>query len=369
MVFCGDGKLKDGNETTAQFREFLKLVPSDMLGNYTQECLQDTFQDNGLALQDIVNQIGMRLGFSVHYGVYRGSQKTIGFDGLWKSDDNHAILVEVKTTDAYRIDLDTIMEYRNKLAAQGTLNADQTSILIVVGREDTGGLEAQVRGSKHAWEIRLISTDSLLKMLALKEKLDDAQTIYKINEILKPQEFTRIDKLVDLMFATAQDVEEDDVEEVDIEKGEKKRPEKKFSPVNFHQDCVVKIEKKLGISLLKQSRSAYDCEEHKTGLILAVSKAHAAGVHQKYWFAFHPYYKTFLDKYETSYVAFGCGSDKLTLLLKYRIFKTYLDHLWFTTKKDGSIYWHVVIHEDQNRLELQLPKKDEYLDLKENIVR
>ncbi len=41
----------------------------------------------------------------------------------------------------------------------------KSSILIVVGRQDTGDLEAQVRGSRHAWEIRLISVDALLQLM------------------------------------------------------------------------------------------------------------------------------------------------------------------------------------------------------------
>jgi len=35
-------------------------------------------------------------------------------------------------------------------------------VLIVVGRQDTGELEAQIRGSRHAWDIRLISAEALL---------------------------------------------------------------------------------------------------------------------------------------------------------------------------------------------------------------
>ena len=46
--------------------------------------------------------------------------------------DERSIVVEVKTTDAYRIDLDTIAGYRGSLKAAGKVK-DRSSMLIVVG--------------------------------------------------------------------------------------------------------------------------------------------------------------------------------------------------------------------------------------------
>ena len=66
-------------------------------------------------------------------------------------------MVEVTTTDAYRIDLETLAGYRRGLIASGQITEPESSMLIVVGRKDTGDLEAQIRGSRHAWDIRLVS--------------------------------------------------------------------------------------------------------------------------------------------------------------------------------------------------------------------
>ena len=63
------------------------------------------------------------------------------------------------------------------------------SILIVVGREDTGALEAQVRGSRYAWDIRLISVERLLKLLQISEKSDDPSTLNQIRQLLQPFEW------------------------------------------------------------------------------------------------------------------------------------------------------------------------------------
>jgi hypothetical protein len=151
---AGDGKLRDDNKTSEEFREFLTTIPSDMLVKYANECLgPEKFPEGGCALQDVINEVGRRLGFKVQNGLYRGKVNEIGNDGLWKSDDGSSIILETKTTDAYTINLETLADYRKKLAAEKQIELEKSSILIVVGRNETDSLEAQVRGSRHAWDI------------------------------------------------------------------------------------------------------------------------------------------------------------------------------------------------------------------------
>jgi hypothetical protein len=65
--------------------------------------------------------------------------------------------------------------YKEKLVASDRISKD-ASMLIVVGREDTGALEAQVRGSRYAWGMRLISIEGLIKLVQIKEKSDEPAT-------------------------------------------------------------------------------------------------------------------------------------------------------------------------------------------------
>jgi hypothetical protein len=103
ISIAGEGKLLDGNSTSAEFRELLSNVPSSQLKQYAQQCLNDKFDGSGFALQDIVNQVAVRLGFQVKEGRYRGQRGQYGHDGLWTLSNGHTIIVEVKTTDAYSI--------------------------------------------------------------------------------------------------------------------------------------------------------------------------------------------------------------------------------------------------------------------------
>ena len=116
------------------------------------------------------------------------------------------IVVEVKTSDAYRINLDTVANYRECLIRE-TRISDISSILLVVGRQDTGDLEAQIRGSKHAWDTRVISAESLINLVKIKESADEDTTITKIRSLLTPFEYTRLDNIIDIMFTATRDVE------------------------------------------------------------------------------------------------------------------------------------------------------------------
>jgi hypothetical protein len=165
---AGSGDLRDNSDCAQELREYLSQVSSEKLGEYIERCLTSHFSKSGSVLQDLTNELGRRLDYKVANGRYQGTVNQIGYDGIWVSPQGQTVVVEVKTTDAYRISLDTIAGYRDKLLKAGQI-ASPSSSLIIVGREDTGELEAQIRGSRHAWDMRLISADALIKLVKLKE--------------------------------------------------------------------------------------------------------------------------------------------------------------------------------------------------------
>ena len=360
VAFAGNGKLADGNTSSIEFRAFLTQLPSEMLVRYASECLVDSFNGSGLVLQDTVNEVGARLGFRVTAGRYRGVAGQLGFDGLWESADGHSIVVEVKTTDTYRIDLNTLAEYRRGLIKNGTILEEHSSILIVVGRDDTGDLEAQIRGSRHAWDIRLISTEALMSLLAVKEDIEDPQIQGRIHSVLRPREFTRLDEIVELLFSTAEDIKQEEVAEEDVLAEEEHDPndrsatlerKPKFIPVAFHDACIQRIEKLLGTSLLKRSRATFSAPDQDLRVICAISREHTRGGTHSYWFAFHPHQAEYLSRTDNSYVAFGCGSERQLLLIRYTQFASWLDGMNETTKRDRT-YKHVSIFRVGDRFEL-----------------
>lgn len=355
IAFAGDGQLLDGADATAEFREFLKNISSERLRRYARECLEEGFSDRGLVLQDVVNEIGRRLEYQVTNGRYRGSSgEAVGYDGLWRAPEGNQIVIEVKTSD-FRINLETVAHYRKQLISRGEIEEEESSILFVVAHEDTGDLEAQIRGSRYAWDIRLISVRALLRLLSIREDLEDPASASQIRSILVPREYTRVDEIIDLVFSAKEDILQEDLEEDDDEDED---GGKKFTPVSFHDACKERIEERLDQDLIKRSRATFSSPDETVALICVVSKEHSEGPRPGYWFAFHPHQRERLSDAHEGYVAFGCGSPETVFLLPFGDFEPMLPTLNQTHRKDGRSYWHVQIHKHGDQYLLH-PKADE----------
>jgi hypothetical protein len=378
VAMAGDGNLKDGSHCSSEFREYLTQADTPKLASYIEHCLSISFAKGGLVFQDLVNELGRRLDYKVLNGRYQGTMNAIGFDGIWTSPEGHTIVAEVKTTDAYRIPLDTIASYRQKLLDNKEVT-EPSSILILVGRQDTGELEAQIRGSRHAWDIRVISADSLLKLVQLKENSDDPETGRKIRSLLTPMEFTRLDSLVDVMFATVADVEAGIIEtaiETATEKAES-------IPVNdiveapsgweFTDAAVLDakrakvidtLAKTIGSKFIKKSRALYWDAAHDNRLACSISKRYTKGAYP-YWYAYHPQWDEFLGEGKKSFFVLGCMDLPHAFAIPLETLRKNLPAL-NTTTTDRSTYWHIHLVETANgSIALQLPKLSRQLPLDE----
>ena len=347
LKFTNDGKLRDDSDTSHEFRAFLDQIPSKNLCEYARQCLEDPFPDSGMALQDIVNQFGKRLGFDVTFGRYRGAQKQIGNDGLWKAKNGHAIVVEVKTTDAYQIPLHVPVKYRDQLIECGQIEEDRCSTLYVVGRTDTEDLESQIRGSRHAWDIRLIGIEALSKLLLIRESADDPEVHEKIRNVLRPREFTRIDGIIDLVFTTTTEATKDDVVEDQDEDSTEENKGKKFTPVDFRDLCIQRLSAHLDAALIKQSAAIYSSADRSIGICCSMSREYKKLNGSGYWFAFHPGQLSALKQYPQALVAFACGSAEQILLIPLPEFEAWFPSLNRTITEDRT-YWHVKFKKSEN---------------------
>ena len=307
VAMAGDGNLKDGSICSDELRKYLTEANSPKLATYIKHCLESGFPKSGYVFQDLVNELGRRLDYKVVNGRYQGTVSEIGFDGIWVSPEGHTIIAEVKTTDAYRVPLDTIAGYRQKLLTASKMT-NPSSILILVGRQDTGELEEQIRGSRHAWDIRLISADALLKLVQLKENSDDPETGGKIRSLLTPLEFTRLDGLVDVMFTTATDVETAIPESVEdeIETPAAVAPKDvivapsgweftDFAVLDKKRSEIVEaMARKTATKLIKKSRALSWDAMHETRIACSISKRYPKSY--LYWYAYHPEWNEFLNE-------------------------------------------------------------------------
>lgn len=320
-----------------------------------------------------VNELGRRLDYKVTNGRYQGTTGTIGFDGIWISPEGNTIVTEVKTTDAYRISLDTIAGYRQRLVESKTIG-DTASILILVGRQDTGELEAQVRGSRHAWDIRLISAEALIKLTKLKENSDDPETGRKIRSVLVPVEYTRLDQLVDVMFSAATDLEQVIAQEVEDEVLDIGSPSVKdrvsgvweFTDAALLQQkreqIIRAMSKRADLPLIKKSRALYWSADHSTRIACTISKRYTRRSAYPYWYAYHPQWDEFLAGGAEGHLVLGCMDLPVAFAIPRGEIHAVLDCL-NTTDAERGMYWHLHIVEAGGGHELLLPKSSSNLSL------
>ncbi|MEY9589777.1 hypothetical protein ABIA06_002068 [Bradyrhizobium yuanmingense] len=371
---AGDGNLKDSSDCSQELRAYLSQVTSSKLKSYVERCLSTPLNKGGLILQDLINELGRRLEYSVENGRYQGISGTAGFDGLWDSEEGHTIIVEVKTTDAYRISLNTIMGYRDKLVASGRVTG-VASVLIVTGREDTGELEAQVRGSRHAWDIRLISADALMKLVQLKEEAEGTETGTKIRSLLTPMEYTRLDQLIDVMFTTTADItsavqaelqDDDDTTGRELEErlaNNEAESGWKFTPRILMQkkrdEIFAALSAREQTNLIAKSLASYWNSDHTIRAVCTISKRYSNRTHP-YWYAYHPRWQQFLNEGERSFVIFGCVDKQIAYVVPAKVMHECLDSLRTTEDK----YWHVDLLDSRDgHLEMFLAKTKKTLPL------
>jgi hypothetical protein len=371
LAFTADGKLSDGNSTSKQFREWIEYLHPDKLSDYINECLDSSEHNSYRALQDLINEIGKKLGFDVEFGLYKGKPNHIGNDGLWKYGDTHTFLIETKTTTTFPIKLSTIADYRKKLIKENRNTEENSSILLVVGKIETDDIESQIRGSRFAWNIRLISVEALLRLLKIKLYLLDNEDIFlKICQILKPVEYTRLDNLVDIIFETSESIDcvtESAIASNDENEPQDSRNEGRDTPSNFTDSCIAKIQKHFGILLKKQTRTLFDNKEEGFAITCSVSKNRGSDNVSLYWFGFHEHQEKSLGKYRSAYVSFGCGDETLVFVFGLTELESYKKSLYFT-ERNGKVYWHIKIEGSGKRYFLLLKNKNK-IDITDKMVK
>lgn len=365
VAVCGDGNLLDNSACSQQLREYLALQTPERLAGYAGYCLDHTFPKNGLILQDIINEVGRKLGYTVTNGRYQGAINRIGFDGLWFDGTNYIVL-EVKTTDSYRINLDRITKYAQTLKTEKGIA--KLSNLVVVGRQDTGDLEAQVRGSKHAWSTRLISVDALTRLMFIRTEVDDPSLAERIKLILLPFDYTRVDNIVDLVFDTQQEQEQKTQGIVDQEdpSGEGKDKEAyTFTPRGQldakRAEIVEAFFKAHHSEAIKKSRTNFTDSANNIAVTCAVSK-HYKREYQPYWYALHPEWLEFMRSAPSGFFILGCMDRDEAYALPLTFVENHLAHLNRTVKDDRH-YWHVALTTDDGHLALNISRIGQKVDI------
>jgi hypothetical protein len=130
-------------------------------------------------------------------------------------------------------------------------------------------------------------------------------------QLLQPFEYTKIDRIIDVIFTTATDVEEQIVEHPPLEDTDKARDSYKQERTDpdllsaKRLEAVEAFARLKGKELVRHSRTLFWSSDKSLRVCCAVSKRYEAD-YQPYWYAFHPNWDHFLTEANDSYFVLSC---------------------------------------------------------------
>lgn len=185
-----------------------------------------------------------------------------------------------------------------------------------------------------------------VSMVQIRERSDDNSTARQIRTLLRPFEYTKIDKIIDIIFTTTQNTEaqgeiQPSPEEVaDTREGKQVRTDLEL--LNAKRLEIVDLFAKLkGVNLIRRGTTLFSDPDKQLRVCCAVSKRYDKD-YQPYWYAFHPAWDTFLGDGSEGYFILACMDRSEAYALPYTWLSANKDSLNITDRGDKS-YWHVPV--------------------------
>lgn len=249
-------------------------------------------------------------------------------------------------------------------------------MLIVVGRQDTGELEAQVRGSKHAWDIRLVGVEALFKLAFLhRDSVEQESVLDKMRAILRPSEYTRVDGLLEVVFETALAAGDD---ERNDPKPTESKPAAAFSVIDATESAIVKEQLRQAVVRAMQNReqkrfkkvrrSLYESLDASVRFSLAISKNYGSAANASFWYAYHPTQANFVEGVSRGSAIFACEGINLAVALPAPVLRAHLSQLSQTQSVDRPSYWHVFVKTKGDQVYLETKKDFDDVDVTAYVI-
>ena len=347
---AGDGTLEN-DDSRNELRQFFSLIDLSTLGRLLEECYPKDkkykFETRGFAFQDLINEMGRRLGFEVENGVYRGKKNEIGFDGLWKSNDGTCIIMESKTSDDYSISIESVISYRDKLLAEKNIPRKKCSILIVYGRDDKSALKNTAKGSDDAKSIRLISANALFQMVKIVAAASSDVIGKQVLNMLQPRDYFVLDNLVELVFPqTDADIPEiEDTEDDDFDVVPKKtKHDNNLNPDNTSivipplPDRTLKAGDFIRSAMINLANSGFEFSDEEIEILCSEHSMHdIIGLQRKM-----PFFKKYDPRVKNGHVIDG-RNRYYAKPISFGKNTVYLNSQLFDSDKTPFVNWYISI--------------------------
>jgi hypothetical protein len=169
--------------------------------------------------------------------------------------------------------------------------------------------------------------------------------------VLRPIEYTRVDRIVDLLFDVRADADTGETEiapavsTVDVSAQTKPARRPSSAPTTdieaFRAEVANGVAKAAGTRLTKRRRSWFESPDGTTRAVVAVSKRYQRD-YQSYWYGVYDTQRKFLEETERGYLALAAQDTGRVWLLPAGEFERRVVEMNSTVRPDGQTYWHVL---------------------------
>lgn len=274
--------------------------------------------------------------------------------------------MEVTTTDAYTIRLDVIANYKDRLVEQNRIPKD-TPILIIIGRYDTSSLEAQVRGSRHAWSMRIVGIEAIIKLMEVNLSTSSDEVTEKIHTILRPLEYTRIDQIIDVVFTTVEDKDQQIEEEIapPVIEEEYERRTQQRTPREIidakKSEVIGRLASRESAAIQKRRNSLYADPYDEVHAVIVVSKRYDDN---GYWYAYHEEpQRKFLSQGKKGFLILAMTDKDFAFSIPFEILEKIWNDLHQTVLDSGRTYKHLLTYEVDGKFFLRIRNSGNNLEL------
>ena len=147
----------------------------------------------------------------------------------------------------------------------------------------------------------------------------------------------------------------------------KHKPQKK-APDDFTEQCIKHVEKYLNVHTTKISKAKYTTSDNRLRIVCLISSERDTSRNPYFWFGFRSKQKDYLEGVEKSYVALGCGSENLILLIPYSKFSEWLADMSVTAAANDIKHWHVIVMKEKGNLMLRRKLDRNKVNISEFII-
>ena len=193
--------------------------------------------------------------------------------------------------------------------------------------------------------------------------------VEKARRVLLPFEYTRVDNIVDLVFATQQETESKAItasEELDQESD----ISVKSAKYEFTPTAALEAKRMAIIAAFFVSKNAKPKKHSKTNYsdvtgemrgTFAISKRYNRD-YQPYWYALHPAWVDFMQGGKDSYFVLGFMDRDEAFAIPFSVVEKNLSGL-NRTELPHRGYWHISLINDDGTLKWNIPKQTIKIDL------